>query len=73
MHVGMFSRIRNLKIMVVKSENEGKYLLWGHFCVVAALLKGQVGPNFQSLKIDNCDALQEISFGFLKLHMIKPL
>ena len=69
----MFSRVRNPKIMVRKSEHEGRHLFWVQFCVVEALLKGPFVSKIQSLKIDNCDALQKISFEFLKWHRIKPL
>ena len=67
MHTGIFLRVRNPIIMVGKSENERKYLFWAHFYVVAAILKGPIRPKIQSLKIDNCDALQEIYFGFLEI------
>ena len=60
MHSAMFSRVRNPKIMVRKSENEEKHLFLAHICVVAAFLKAQFGPKIHSLKIDNWDAMQEI-------------
>ena len=52
MHPGMFLRVRNPKIMVRKSETEGRHLFWAHFFVVTALLKGPFGSKIQSLKID---------------------
>ena len=73
MHPDMFSTVKNPKIMVRKLENEGKLLFYAHFCVIAALLKGSFGPKMQSLKIENRDALQEISFGFLKWDRMKNL
>ena len=73
MHSVLFSRVRNPKIMDRKSENEGKHLFWAYFYVVVAFLKGLFWPTIQSLKIDNCDALQEISFRFLKWRRMKPL
>ena len=66
---GMFLRVRNPEIMVRKSENEGKHLFWDHFCVVVAMVC--LGQKFTVWK-KNCNALQEISFGILKWHRMKP-